>query len=65
MGRPADDVALVAVHAFDCHGAHAAGHTTGWAVRLEQYSAEISTRADGIGDDLVDVATRLIALPER
>ncbi len=65
IGRPADDVALVAVHAFDCHGAHAAGLTTGWAGRLERHYAEIFTRADVIGDDLVDVATQLVALPER
>jgi len=58
-------VALVAVHAFDCHGAHAAGLTTGWAGRLEKHYAEIFTRADVTGDDLVDVATRLIALPEQ
>jgi 2-haloacid dehalogenase len=65
IGRPAEDVALVAVHAFDCHGAHAAGLTTGWAGRLEGHYAEIFTRADVIGDDLVDVARALTALPGR
>ncbi len=65
IGRPADDVALVAVHAFDCHGAHAAGLTTGWAGRLEKHYAEIFTRADVIGEDLVEVATQLTALPGR
>lgn len=65
IGRPADEVALVAVHAFDCHGARAAGLTTGWAGRLEQHYAEIFTRADVIGDDLVDVARALVALPDR
>lgn len=65
IGRPADEVALVAVHAFDCHGAHAAGLTTGWAGRLERHYAEIFTRADVIGDDLVDVARALVALPGR
>lgn len=64
IGRPADDVALVAVHAFDCHGAHAAGLTTGWAGRLEAHYAEIFTRADVIGDDLVDVTRQLTALSE-
>jgi len=64
IGRPAEDVALVAVHAFDCHGAHAAGLTTGWAGRLERHYAEVFTRADVIGDDLVDVAEGLIALPQ-
>ncbi|MGQ0573622.1 MAG: haloacid dehalogenase type II [Pseudonocardia sp.] len=65
IGRPAEQVALVAVHAFDCHGAHAAGLTTGWAGRLERHYAEIFTRADVIGDDLVDVARALTALPAR
>lgn len=65
IGRPAGDVALVAVHAFDCHGAHAAGLTTGWARRLEQHYAEVFTRADVTGDDLVDVARALTALPVR
>lgn len=63
IGRPAADVALVAVHAFDCHGAHAAGLTTGWAARLERHYAEIFTRADVIGEDLVEVAKALVALP--
>jgi 2-haloacid dehalogenase len=63
IGRPAADVALVAVHAFDCHGAHAAGLTTGWTGRLEKHYAEIFTRADVTGEDLVEVATQLVALP--
>lgn len=65
IGRPAQDVALVAVHAFDCHGAHAAGLTTGWAARLERHYAEIFTRADVVGEDLVEVARALTALPAR
>lgn len=65
IGRPAEEVALVAVHAFDCHGAHAAGLTTGWAGRLERHYAEIFTRADVVGEDLVDVAKALTALPAR
>jgi len=64
IGRPAADVALVAVHAFDCHGAHAAGLTTGWAGRLERHYAEIFTPADVVGEDLADVAAGLVALPE-
>ncbi|MBN9098185.1 MAG: haloacid dehalogenase type II [Pseudonocardia sp.] len=65
VGRPAEDVALVAVHAFDCHGAHAAGWTTGWAGRLEKHYAEIFTRADVVGADLVEVAGGLVALPDQ
>lgn len=65
IGRPAQDVALVAVHAFDCHGAHAAGLTTGWASRLEHHYVEIFTRPDVTGDDLVEVTEALVALPPR
>lgn len=65
IGRPAGEVALVAVHAFDCHGAHAAGLTTGWAGRHERYYGDVFTRADVIGEDLVDVARGLLALPTR
>jgi 2-haloacid dehalogenase len=63
IGRPAGEVALVAVHAFDCHGARAAGLTTGWAARHEVHYGEVFNRADVIGDDLVDVAKALVALP--
>ncbi|MBA0125105.1 haloacid dehalogenase type II [Haloechinothrix sp. YIM 98757] len=61
--RPAR-TALVAVHAFDCHGAKRAGLTTGWAGRLEGHYPEIFTRADVEGEDLVAVARGLLALPE-
>jgi 2-haloacid dehalogenase len=63
IGRPAGEVALVAVHAFDCHGAHAAGLTTGWARRHERHYGDVFTRADVIGEDLVEVADGLLALP--
>lgn len=62
-GRRADEVALVAVHAFDCHGAHAAGLTTGWAARHERYYARVFTPADVTGEDLVDVVTGLVDRP--
>jgi 2-haloacid dehalogenase len=63
IGRPAEEVALVAVHAFDCHGAHRVGLTTGWASRLEGHYATIFAPADVTGTDLVDVANGLLALP--
>lgn len=62
IARPAGEVALVAVHAFDCHGAKRAGWTTGWASRAEGHYAETFTPADVAGHDLVDVATKLLAL---
>lgn len=64
VGQPAEHVALVAVHAFDCHGAKRVGLTTGWASRLEGYYADVFTPADVTGTDLTDVAQGLLALPE-
>jgi len=64
VGRAGYEVALVAVHAFDCHGAHAAGLTTGWAARHERYYGDIYTPPDVSGADLVEVAEALAALPE-
>jgi 2-haloacid dehalogenase len=55
----------VAVHAWDCHGAHRAGLTTGWASRLEQHLAGVFVPADAVGTDLVEVARALVDLPER
>lgn len=60
IGRAADELALVAVHAFDCHGAKRAGWTTGWASRTDGHYAEIFAPADVVGADLVDVVTRLL-----
>lgn len=62
-GAAAEQAALVAVHAFDCHGAHRVGLTTGWASRLEGHYAGIFARADVVGTDLVEVARGLLALP--
>ncbi|MBQ0926967.1 haloacid dehalogenase type II [Saccharopolyspora endophytica] len=64
IGRAPHDVALVAVHAFDCHGANRAGLTTGWARRHEGHYSEVFTPADVVGRDLVDVAHQIAALPE-
>ncbi|GAB3685860.1 haloacid dehalogenase type II [Saccharopolyspora tripterygii] len=63
IGRASHEVALVAVHAFDCHGAKRAGLTTGWADRLEGHYSEVFTPADVVGGDLVDVVQQLAALP--
>ncbi|KAA8946939.1 HAD family hydrolase [Mycobacterium sp.] len=63
VASPASKVALIAVHAFDCHGAKSAGWVTGWASRLEGHYAEVFSPADIVGDDLTEVATGLLALP--
>lgn len=61
---PPARMALVAAHAWDCHGARRAGLTTGWVSRLEGAVADIYATADVVGDTLVDVAEGLLALPE-
>ena len=63
LGLPAEQVALVAVHAWDCHGAKRAGLTTGWASRLEGGYGGLFAPADVTGADLVEVADGLLALP--
>jgi 2-haloacid dehalogenase len=63
VGVPGADLALVAAHAWDCHGAKRAGLTTGWVSRLEGRYADLFAPPDVTGDDLVEVADRLLALP--
>ncbi len=57
-------MALVAAHAWDCHGARSAGLTTGWVSRLEGSIPDIYDTADVVGDSLVEVVDGLLALPE-
>ncbi|MGW5016736.1 HAD-IA family hydrolase [Streptomyces cacaoi] len=64
MGTSAARTALVAVHAWDCHGAKRAGWTAGWCARLEgRHGAELFVRPDVTGRDLPEVAAGLLALP--
>jgi 2-haloacid dehalogenase len=57
-----DRVAMVAVHAWDTHGAHAAGLVTGWASRQEGVYATVFDPPDVRGADLVEVVDGLLAL---
>jgi 2-haloacid dehalogenase len=57
-------MAMVAAHAWDCHGARRAGLTTGWVSRLEGAVADLYVPADVLGDSLLEVAEGLLALPE-
>lgn len=57
------DLALVAVHAWDVHGARRAGLVTGWAARLEGRFSPVFDRADVEGADLVEVVDGLLRLP--
>ncbi len=55
-------MALVAAHAWDCHGARQAGLSTGWVARLERTIPDIYLPADVVGSSLVDVADGLVRL---
>ncbi|MEX2469626.1 MAG: haloacid dehalogenase type II [Pseudohongiellaceae bacterium] len=61
---PMQRLALVAVHAWDCHGAKRAGCLAGWCARLEGAYGDVFTPPDVTGDDLEQVAEGLIALAE-
>lgn len=63
-GVAPDQVALVAAHAWDTHGAHHAGLTTGWVARLEGGFPAVFSPPDVTGDDLVEVIDALLDLPE-
>jgi 2-haloacid dehalogenase len=62
MNVPADRMALVAAHDWDCHGAKRAGLTTGWVSRKSGGFGAPFAPPDVTGEDLVDVAAKLLAL---
>lgn len=59
------DLALVAAHPWDVHGAAAAGLLTGWITRHGAAFPEVFTPPDVQGTDLVVAIDALLALPER
>jgi 2-haloacid dehalogenase len=59
---PADRMALVAAHDWDCHGAKRAGLITGWVSRKSGGYGAPFAPPDVTGDDLTEVAARLLAL---
>lgn len=60
--RP-DQMALIAAHGWDVHGARRAGLTTGWVSRLEGRHSGVFDPGDVSGADLVSTVTALLALP--
>ncbi len=64
LGVEPGRLALVAAHAWDCHGASRAGLLTGWVSRLEREYSPIFTPPDVTGDDLAEVARGLLDLPQ-
>lgn len=62
MDVPAERMALVAAHDWDCHGAKRAGLTTGWVSRKSGGFGAPFAPPDVVGDDLTEVAAGLLAL---
>jgi 2-haloacid dehalogenase len=59
---PTERLALVAAHDWDCHGAKRAGLTTGWVSRKAGGFGAPFAAPDVVGEDLTEVAAKLIAL---
>ena len=62
MNVPADRMALVTAHDWDCHGAKRAGLTTGWVSRKSGGFGAPFAPPDVVGEDLTEVAAKLLAL---
>lgn len=62
MDVPAERMALVAAHDWDCHGAKRAGLTTGWVSRKSGGFGAPFAPPDVVGDDLTEVVSKLLAL---
>lgn len=60
---PAERLALVATHPWDCHGAKRAGLMAGWVSRKQGSYSPLFAEPDVTGGDLVAVADALLALP--
>lgn len=63
-GVPPGQLALVAAHAWDIHGANQAGLMTGWVSRLEKRFDPSMNPPDVAGDTLARVCQKLLNLPE-
>jgi 2-haloacid dehalogenase len=59
---PPERLALVAAHDWDCHGAKRAGLTTGWVSRKSGGFGAPFAPPDVVGEDLTEVADKLLAL---
>jgi 2-haloacid dehalogenase len=62
MDVPNDRMALVSAHDWDCHGAKRAGLTSGWVSRKSGGFGAPFAPPDVTGEDLVEVAAKLLAL---
>lgn len=64
IGVELERMMLVAAHDWDCHGAKHAGCMTGWVARGNRAYGNVFAPADLAGTDLVDLADRILELPE-
>jgi 2-haloacid dehalogenase len=64
LGVPPDQMALVAAHDWDCHGAKRAGLTTGWVSRKSGGFGAPFASPDVVGEDLTEVTAKLLALED-
>lgn len=64
LGVAPGELALVATHAWDTHGAKCAGLLTGFVARGQSYPAAMA-KPDVIGQSLVEVAGSIAAMPAR
>lgn len=62
LDSDAGDIALVAVHSWDIHGASRVGLTTGWCSRLEGSFPPVFDAPTVTGADLSEVVDALLAL---
>jgi 2-haloacid dehalogenase len=62
MDVPTERLAMVAAHDWDCHGAKRAGLTTGWVSRKSGGFGAPFAAPDVTGEDLTEVAAKLLAL---
>lgn len=60
LGWPAANVALIAAHDWDVHGARRAGLQTGFIARYCRSASPIFNAADVTGDDLPTIVARLM-----
>ncbi|WP_369135000.1 HAD family hydrolase [Modestobacter sp. I12A-02662] len=61
---PPAQLALVAVHSWDVHGAQQAGLTGGWAARAERVFPPVFSEPHVSGESLPDVVAGLLDLPD-
>lgn len=60
-----EEMALVAAHAWDCHGAKQAGLLAGWVERQDKRFQPAFQPPDVTGNTVLQVCERLLALPAK